>query len=739
MAAIAAGCALAIAAAPALGHALLWLSLALLIAAIARPAQRSVLLRSAAALLWSALAALAFAFVTDRFSLRAVWLYSSPELPAHLKLANVWSGDEGVTLMLATFCTSLAARASRVHCARALAASAAIAAWYVASTLWLAPFAPTPAAWLAQSSAQGMHAHLMKIWMVFHAPLLIAAYAWTLALAGPALAALKDGTQAWPALAHAHARRAWAVLSAGIGAGMIWAFEDAMYGQAWHWDPVQTAVFSTWCFLTAHLHGVIAERGRSGRARRAPLAALLAAGMTAAAMAVTRNPLLASSHRYVDADTWISHLALAAALLLAGAACWATRRRCAARSGADGMTAGGGAASAARQGLQLTQWGFLVAGALAAAQLLYAFLAAAAEWPRPDAYKPFLGLLASMTHGAELEKLRAAFEQWDVDGYALAQHLLLPATAIGLVGGWYFLRRISARLAWASLALATLASASALFSHGGLHGHYAGAGILSQRIVALLPRLDALLVSGSYLAIACIAWAASLSIRNGWRAAAATVPTAALHVGIVLMLWGGLLSTALNGYSQHEVDIDASGSAWQLDRQGYRFRLRGLTTERTPDGGVRTDSSIRALTTIEVGTPSGQILDGQTLYRDSRAPLERLGGPLRQVCELLDYRYARHVSTKGYLLQPMIDHGWAATVQFWVSPGALAEAAEGRVERARAVVVIKVFPFSSLLWSGLVLSVASALWLAFRPLRRPARTRARAPAGSPSAARRPPS
>lgn len=29
-----------------------------------------------------------------------------------------------------------------------------------------------------------------------------------------------------------------------------------MYGQVWHWDPVQTAVFVLWCLLGAHLHGI---------------------------------------------------------------------------------------------------------------------------------------------------------------------------------------------------------------------------------------------------------------------------------------------------------------------------------------------------------------------------------------------------------------------------------------------------------------------------------------------------
>ncbi|WP_341648443.1 hypothetical protein [Thauera humireducens] len=120
---------------------------------------------------------------------------------------------------------------------------------------------------------------------------------------------------------------------------------------------------------------------------------------------------------------------------------------------------------------------------------------------------------------------------------------------------------------------------------------------------------------------------------------------------------------------------------------------------------------VQALTTIEVRGPDGERLDGQTLYRDARAPSERFDGPLRQVCELLDYRYARHVGTPGYLLQPLIDQGWGRSVQFWVSPAAVVGALDGS-GGGPAIVVVKVFPFMSLLWIGLLLLLFGSTWLA---------------------------
>lgn len=685
------------------GQAALAFAAALVVRAAFWQTGRASVLALAAALVWGCVLALAWHFAADHFAVRYVWLYSSAELPLHLKIANVWGGDEGTTLLLAACCTTLAASAARAaHDGRRLSVGAGIAAWYCLTALWLAPFAATPAEWLAQSPAQGMNAHLMKIWMLFHAPLVLAAYAWTLALAAPALNALRGHPAPWPEQARAWARRAWVVLTAGIGFGMVWAFEDEMYGQVWHWDPVQTSAFCLWCFLSAHVHGIAGWSVGRPHWRLMPWAALLAAAMAALAMAVTRNPMLASSHRYVGADSWVSHGLLGGALLLLALWCAVT-----------GRGAGAGTvrrSAAAGVGLWLAQLCFLLAGAAALTQLMFAFASGALGVPRPDEYKPFLAMLANVTSGSELAALRQAFDQWDVDGYVIARMLLIPLAAIGLIGGWYFFRRISVLAGRVSLALALLAMGLGLALGGVLSRGYAGEGILSQKIVALLPMLDASLIGGAYLAAACVTWAALVWRRVGWNGVAASAPLAAIHAGIALMLWGGLLSTALNSYSQHELRLDTARSEWVRDRQGYSFRLADIRFAVAGDG-ARGHSGIRAITSVEVRNASGEVMDGQTLYRDSRAPPDRYDGPMRQVCELLDYRYARQVGTPGYLLQPLIDHGWHRTAQFWISPAALGEAVEHGGEAPVAVVVVKVFPFVSLLWAGLVLTVLGGIGL----------------------------
>lgn len=659
--------------------------------------------RLGAAGLWGAVLALAVLMLTDRFDVRYVWLYSGAELPWHLKLANVWGGDEGTTLLLATFCASLVSGSPALRWR--FDPNAVIAAALALTAALSGPFAATSAEWLARAPYQGMNAHLMKIWMLVHAPLVLAAYAWTLSLASPALAALGGDLTTWPDDALMRARRAWALLTAGIGFGMVWAFEDAMYGQVWHWDPVQTAVFAAWCLLGAHLHGISGWRAGRPTWRWMPLSAALAGVLTMAAMAVTRDEALASSHRYVGATSRSAYFALATALVLLAGLMWVR--------GSGRVAAVSSRIGAAAAALRLTQLAFVALGILAAGHLAWAFIASAKGLPRPDELKPFFATLTNWARGTELPALRAAFAQWDVDGYALARALLFPLVGIGLVGGWFFMRRLSRRLGWASLLLASLACAAVWFDGGVLVREYSGAGVLSQQIVAVLPRIDASLVAGAYLAVGVLAWSIQIARKGGARGY--VLALGAVHLGAMLSVWGALLSTALNGYSQHVVD---NAENWQSEHHGYAFRVISLAVDRAADGGRIAgeggEGSFRALAQVELQTPSQQVLSGTTLYRDARSAVDAYAGPVRQICEILDYRYARYANQPGYVLHPFIDRGWARDVQLWISTSAAVAALEGGPRASQVVVVLRVFPFASLLWIGLTLTSAGALWLALR-------------------------
>lgn len=692
---------------PVLGDAALAVAAMLLVIAIRLPRCRGAARGAAHGLVLGALVALGAALLTDNFALRYVWIYSGESLPGYLKLANLWGGDEGTTLLLGAVLTFLANR--RELRAAPRQTTACLAAAYLAVAAWMGPFAATPDAWLAQEASKGMNAHLMNPWMVLHAPLVLMAYAWTLALCAPALDALSGCVTRWPGTALRDARRAWVLMTGGIGVGMVWAFEDATYGQFWHWDPVQTAIFGAWCSLGAHLHGARSWSARLSALRWVPAWALLAAMFVVATMAVTRSDALISSHRYVGAPSWRIHVAVMLALALGGAHAWwqGRKRRQAVRT--DGLPT-----ALQVHAMRLTQLCFVALSVCSATYLALALAARALGWPRPNHLRPFFETLTNWANRGEIPMLRTAFAQWDVDGYGAAEGVAGLLAGLGFVGGWFFMRRIAPGAARVSLPLALAAGGYALAAGGPLTRGYQGKGVLSQSIVLLLPRLDVGLLAGAYLAVACASWAVIRALRAP-SSAGYVIPLGVLHVGAVLALWGGLLATALNGYSQHRIGI---GDRPAAGHGGYQMRVTDLAVAREADGGsAKPSPPYRATASVDLIAPNQRHVSGHALYRDSRTGLDNYGGPVRQICEILDYRYARYASVPGYVLHPFTEHGWSRDVQLWVNPAGIVSDREDRGGRREVVAVLRIFPFASLLWIGLSMMMIGGLWSSVAPRR----------------------
>lgn len=681
---------------PALGNALLVALAGLIVLGALRRPARGWAWRLAAAALTGACLALTLHLLGDHFQLRYVWLYSSAELPAYLKAANLWGGDEGTVLLLAAFCMVIALRLARLP-GWAGPGIALIAAWYSLTAAWLGPFTATPGQWLAMASSQGMNAHLQTIWMALHAPLILAAYAWVLAPAGAALEALCKQTPGYREQAMRYGQRAWIVLTAGIGIGMLWAFEDFTFGQFWHWDPVQTAVFAVWALLTASLHGL--RRWKAGGLlwRSLPTISLAAAGMTCMAMAVTRSEVLASSHRYVGTTSWASHGLLAAVLvLLAGWALWRSHRNEPAARPAGG-----------RQDWPLlcAVWLFVGAGVCAAAVLAYAHLQQWLQRERPTQLKPFFETLSTWASASEMEGLRKAFAQWDVDGYALGAGLLPLCVLLGLLGGYAFLKGLTrARVAILLTVLATLACLWSAWAGGSLTHLYNGRGVLSQSVVRILPWLDAALLAAAFLLLSCVVW----SIRHAWqtrgqRGRRYAISLGVLHGGGMLALVGGLTATALNTYLPIALPEMAGRDQWQLAADGLQLRV-------TPLDSRRDDAGFRALAEVELRRGE-HLASGQALFEDARRLPPGYQGPVRQLCELLDYRYARYAGDRRYMLHPFVSRGWREDVQVWVPASSRLLDPASPATDEQSLLVVRRYPFLSLLWLGLLLMVSGALLL----------------------------
>lgn len=683
---------------PQVGNALLAALAGLIVLGALRPSARLTLWRFALAGLYGACLGLALHLLADHFQLRYVWLYSSAALPAYLKMSNLWGGDEGTVLLLATFFMTIAQRNVSLP-GWAGRSNALVAAWYTAVAAWLGPFTATPPDWLAVQASQGMNAHLQTIWMAFHAPLVLAAYAWAMAPAGAALDVLNQAGSHYGQIALIYGRRSWLVLTAGIGMGMVWALEDFSFGQLWHWDPVQTAAFAVWALLGAILHGARRWRPAGANRRLLPILSLLTAALTCIAMAVTRSEVLASSHRYIGTTSWLSHLVLAIAFL--GLALWYGWR---ARS-LSAVGAGKRRRSVADWPLDLAIWLFVGAAFLAVGALLRAHVQ---EWlglEKAAELKPFFELLKAWASSEEVAGLRQAFAQWDVDGHALGKWLAPILALFGLVGGYAFLRRClrAASAAWVTLAM-TLWMALTASQGGLLTPRYTGEGVLSQSIVAVLPWLDAALLAGLFLLGACLIWSA-LSL---WRSRRLGVlryigPVVLVHAGAVVALIGGLFATVLNSYMQVNIAPASDLNAWHRVADQMQVRILPLSSEADFSG-------YRAVASVELRN-DGKTLAGHALFQDGRQLPPAYQGPMRQLCEILDYRYARHVGDPGYVLHPFIVRGWSEDLQVWVpaSPR-LMKGAEG-TDETQGIVIVRRYPFVSFVWTGLLAMVLGILLL----------------------------
>ncbi len=656
----------------------------------------------ALAALGAALASLAIHFLADNFFYRYVWLLSAPQLKPWLKLASIWSGDEGTLLLLGVLGLAFAIRLDR-YGGWAGPGAYLLAAVFILGALVWDSFVATPPTSLDEQPYRGANAHLTSVWMAVHPPLVFFSYMLLIAPWGAMAEALAKRRGRWREIAGVYGRGGWLLLSTGIGFGMWWAYQDYTYGTLWHWDPVQTASFAGWAFLTAMLHAQrrIRPDGMFGVVH--PALGLLTAASMVGVMAITRSATLASSHRYVG-DTSLPLLAgLAGAMLLALVIALGWR-----------LIAGNARPRVGGE-RQVLIWAsiaiFSALGFVAAGQIAIAYGSSALGLPRPDDLRPFFETLRNFAGAEELSRLRAAFAQWDINNFATNRALAPLGALVGLLGGHFFLpvRRLWRWLT--SFAVIAAGAASSLWVRP-FASFFEGTGLTSTKTVAIFPMLDFLAVSLVYLAFAIVLWvivgALRSSARVTWRY---WLPIGAIHVGVMIALAGALVSTIFDSYAKRVVSVGAGLSEPILFPGGYRLRIDTIKTSGARDGVRGKAGTFRSVARIEWSlNRKGRVVTsrgGQSVYRDERPPFSEKLGSIRLMCEIIDYRYARYVSDGKQMIDPLISRGFWRDVQIWVP------AVSERQNLTRGVgapagtvpVILKVFPLMSWVWIGLLITL----------------------------------
>ncbi|MEX0965444.1 MAG: heme lyase CcmF/NrfE family subunit [Pseudohongiellaceae bacterium] len=265
------------------------------------------------------IAILAYAFVTDDFSVQFVALHSNSMLPDRYKLTAVWGGHEGSfllwTFMLSGWMLAVAIFTKSMpleFVARVLGVLGFLITGYILFMLATSnPFdriVPLPPA-----DGADLNSALQDFGFIIHPPTLYMGYVGFSVVFAFAMAALLSGKMdaAWARWCRPWANVSWGILTLGIALGSWWAYYELGWGGWWAWDPVENPPLITWLFGTALIHSLAATEKRGVFKSWTVLLSILAFAGSLLGTFITRSGLLTSVHAFAaDPDRGFFILAI---------------------------------------------------------------------------------------------------------------------------------------------------------------------------------------------------------------------------------------------------------------------------------------------------------------------------------------------------------------------------------------------------------------------------------------------
>ena len=255
-----------------------------------------------------AISALAYAFITDDFSVSFVAQHSNTLLPMRYKFTAVWGGHEGSfllwTFMLAGWMLSVGIFSKSMpeeFVARVLGVLGILIFGYILFMVATSnPFdriVPLPPA-----DGADLNSALQDIGFILHPPTLYMGYVGFSVVFAFAVAALLSGRMdaAWARWSRPWANVAWAILTVGIALGSWWAYYELGWGGWWAWDPVENPPMITWLFGTALIHSLAVTEKRGMFKSWTVLLAILAFSGSLLGTFITRSGLLTSVHAFAS-------------------------------------------------------------------------------------------------------------------------------------------------------------------------------------------------------------------------------------------------------------------------------------------------------------------------------------------------------------------------------------------------------------------------------------------------------
>jgi len=307
---------------------------------LARPAAQAMFL-----LVSVSIAALAWSFYTNDFSVTYVAEHSNSVLPTMYRLAAVWGGHEGSLLlwlfMLAGWTFAVAQRSRTLD--EAMVARVLGVLGLVSTGLMLfVLLTSNPFARLIPAVEEGrdLNPMLQDPGLVFHPPLLYMGYVGFSVAFAFAIAALLSGRldAAWARWSRPWTTLAWIFLTLGIMLGSWWAYYTLGWGGWWFWDPVENASFMPWLIGTALLHSLAVTEKRGSFKSWTVLLAIGAFSLSLLGTFLVRSGVLTSVHAFAtDPRRGVFILILLALVIGSSLALFAWRAPKVALGGAFGL------------------------------------------------------------------------------------------------------------------------------------------------------------------------------------------------------------------------------------------------------------------------------------------------------------------------------------------------------------------------------------------------------------------
>jgi cytochrome c-type biogenesis protein CcmF len=286
--------------------------------ALARPAAQAQAL-----LVAFAFGCLAYAFVTNDFSVQYVAMNSNSALPLRYRVAGVWGGHEGSLLlwclMLGVWMTAVSFFSTHLPeemVARVLGVMGLISTGFLAFMLFTSN--PFDRLFPAPADGRDLNPLLQDPGMVIHPPMLYMGYVgFSVAFAFAAAALLAGRLDAtWARWSRPWTTVAWAFLTVGIALGSGWAYYELGWGGWWFWDPVENASFMPWLVGTALIHSLAVTEKRGAFRSWTVLLAIIAFALSLLGTFLVRSGVLTSVHAFaVDPKRGIFILVLFVVLI----------------------------------------------------------------------------------------------------------------------------------------------------------------------------------------------------------------------------------------------------------------------------------------------------------------------------------------------------------------------------------------------------------------------------------------